>query len=121
MKNHLVPIILMLSIAANTVAQTPSCCMKPAGMAVFASNASFIAAHENPLPFTYSEGKGQMITFQTPDGKTGSAYYIPSATKSDKVLFVFHEWWGLNDYIKRESENIQKELGDFSVYAVDLY
>jgi carboxymethylenebutenolidase len=34
---------------------------------------------------------------------------------------VFHEWWGLNDYIKREAENLQAELGDVTVYAIDLY
>jgi carboxymethylenebutenolidase len=36
-------------------------------------------------------------------------------------VFVFHEWWGLNDYIKKETEELQKELGNVSVYAVDLY
>ena len=35
---------------------------------------------------------------------------------------MFHEWWGLNDYIKREAEKWQKELGGHvAVYAVDLY
>jgi carboxymethylenebutenolidase len=34
---------------------------------------------------------------------------------------MIHEWWGLNDYIKREVERLQKELGDVTVIALDLY
>src|SRR5204862_5007124 len=102
MKHYLFIIIFLLSL--SSYAQTHSCCMKPAGMAVFASNKDFIAAHEDPLPFTYTEGKGSMISFATPDGKQGSAYMISPAAKTNQVLFVFHEWWGLNDYIKREAE-----------------
>ena len=35
-------------------------------------------------------------------------------------LFVFHEYWGLNDYIKQESEKLSDDL-DVNVIAVDLY
>ena len=34
---------------------------------------------------------------------------------------MIQEWWGLNDYIKRESENLSAELGDVNVIALDLY
>jgi len=37
------------------------------------------------------------------------------------VLILFHEWWGLNDYIKREAVRWQDLLGNVDVYAVDLY
>ena len=34
---------------------------------------------------------------------------------------IFHDWWGLNDYIKREAVRWQGLLGNVDVYAVDLY
>ena len=34
---------------------------------------------------------------------------------------MIQEWWGLNDYIKRESDNISTELGNVNVLALDLY
>ena len=36
-------------------------------------------------------------------------------------IFVIHEWWGLNDYIKKESEGLWKDLGNVNVIALDLY
>jgi len=119
MKTYLVLIILLLSLSGY--AQQPSCCVKPTGMALLASNKNFIAAHEDPLPFVLEEQKGKMISFPVAGGKQGSAYAVLPAAKTEKVLFVFHEWWGLNDYIKREAETIQSEMGNVAVYAVDLY
>jgi carboxymethylenebutenolidase len=36
-------------------------------------------------------------------------------------LFVFHEWWGLNDYIKKEAEKYFVDLKEVNVLAIDLY
>jgi carboxymethylenebutenolidase len=36
-------------------------------------------------------------------------------------LIIFHEWWGLNDYIKMEAEKYYHDLGNVNVLAVDLY
>ena len=33
---------------------------------------------------------------------------------------MFHEWWGLNDYIKQEAEKLSSETGA-TVIAIDLY
>ena len=91
-------------------------------MQLLALNKSFKEAHQSPLPFSYSAQKGQMIHFSIPGGKDGNAFFVPADETTDKVLLIFHEWWGLNDYIKREAENWQKYLGgNISVYAVDLY
>ena len=92
-------------------AAAQNCCSKPTGMQLLAMNKSFKAAHEAPLPFTYSSEKGSMLKFPVADGADGSAFYVPANDNSDKVLIVLHEWWGLNDYIKREAENWQTELG----------
>jgi carboxymethylenebutenolidase len=101
-----------------------SCCKKPAGnsMQALALTKSFKAAHEAPLPINYAPEKGTMIQFPVTGGPDGNAFYVPADVPANKVLFIFHEWWGLNDYIKREAENWQKMLGGkVDVYAIDLY
>jgi carboxymethylenebutenolidase len=112
--------LILLFAASGLSAQR--CCKKPAGMQVWALNKEFKAAHETPLPLNYTPAKGSMIEFPVSGGPDGKAFYVPSDVPSDKVLIVFHEWWGLNDYIKREAENWQKMLaGKVAVYAADLY
>ena len=120
------PFILLAAIlffTANTaIAQI--CCQKPEGndMKALALNKSFKASHEAPLPLSYAPKKGKMVHFHVEGGDDGNAFYVPASESTDKVLLVFHEWWGLNDYIKREAENWQKYMGgNVAVYAIDLY
>jgi len=112
----------ILFFALNNAA-AQSCCKKPTDMQALALNKAFKASHLPPNPINYSPEKGSMIQFRVPDGgNEGNAFYVPSDEPSDKVLLIFHEWWGLNDYIKKEAEKWQKLLGGkVSVYAVDLY
>lgn len=113
-------IIIYLILGNNIFAQ--SCCDKNENWLAIASTTDFGAAHLSPLPLHYSpEEKDKMISFNTTDGKEGHAFYIPSDQPTNKVLIIFHEWWGLNDYIKREAESMQKLLGNVDVYAVDLF
>ena len=91
------------------------------GMAAFATDPSFVALHPAPLPLQY-EGKGEKVTFKTPDGADASGYLVKAKNKSDKWLFVYQEWWGLNDYIRRESDKFYNDLGgEVNVLALDLY
>ena len=123
--------LLLLAAAAlglaTAQAQTLSCCVRPAGgpnatesFAMLAANQDFSGGHEAPLPYRY-EGAGQVIEFNTTDGKTGHAFEIKSAKPSNKYLFVMHEWWGLNDYIKKEAARYAEELPGVNVLALDLY
>jgi carboxymethylenebutenolidase len=90
--------------------------------AFLASTKEFISDHALPRVYTHvSQNNGKMITYKCPDGKDGNAYYIPAKSKSDKWVFVFQEWWGLNDNIKRESETLYSSLGDVNVLAIDMY
>ncbi len=117
-------IALALFVLFLHTATAQSCCKKPAGndIKALALNKSFKASHEAPLPLNYTAQSGSMVHFPTSGGADGQAFYVPADEPTDKVLFVFHEWWGLNDYIKREAEKWQKELGGHvAVYAVDLY
>jgi len=123
MKKITSAVFALLILFANT-ANAQSCCKKPTGnnMKALALNKSFKAAHEAPLPLNYAAQSGSTIQFPTSGGADGHAFYVPADETTEKVLLVFHEWWGLNDYIKREAENWQKELGGHvAVYAVDLY
>ncbi len=98
-----------------------SCCPKPGDMCLLALNADFKASHEAPEPFTYAPEHGKMLSLPVKDGADANVFYIPAKEQTNKILLVFHEWWGLNDYIKREAESLQKSLGNVEVYAVDLY
>jgi carboxymethylenebutenolidase len=90
--------------------------------AAFASDRDFLNKHEEPLPFNLvSQTGGQQISYPTADGKTAKAWLIPSQKKSKNYLFVFHEWWGLNDYVKAEAEKFYKDLPDVNVICLDLY
>src|SRR5579862_4144670 len=115
--------LILFVLYGCLAAQTNSCCKISVNDQnnMLAMNEEFAKSHQPPLPFKLENGKGDFTIFKTPDGKTGRAYVVKSEKRTNKVLFVFHEWWGLNDYIKREAENWQKELGDVDVYALDLY
>ena len=90
------------------------------GMGQFTEDTTFKAAHEIPDSIDF-DGAGDMIEFATPDGKSGAAYSLKSTTNTNNYLFVIHEWWGLNDQIKREAERLFDSLGNVNVLALDMY
>lgn len=92
----------------------------PNDMSAMAADPAFQAMHDAPLPFVYT-GPGETISFTTPDGKTASGFLLKAPKKSNKWLFVYQEWWGLNDYIKAQSEAFHKDLDDVNVLALDMY
>ncbi len=93
----------------------------PDDMAVFASDPAFQALHLSPEKINY-QAKGEMIKIKTTDGQDASAYMLKAKNKSDKWLFVYQEWWGLNDQIKREADKFYDDLGgSVNVMAIDMY
>jgi carboxymethylenebutenolidase len=114
----------LLCIAVTLRAQAPACCTKPPAMSdmlALARTEAFARAHEAPEPFQYTAKRGTDISFQTLDGKKGHAYYVPASQAVERTLIIFHEWWGLNDYIRREADRLQDSLGPVDVYALDLF
>jgi carboxymethylenebutenolidase len=89
----------------------------------FASHLEFRNEHEEPIPITF-EGKGAIVTVKNAEGKECWGYEVkpPQAktTSAKNVIFVIHEWWGLNDHIKREAEMLANDL-NVRVIALDLY
>ena len=90
--------------------------------ALFASNKSFNNEHPNPRAYLHvSQVGGKMIKFKTPDGKEANGYLLQAKNKTNNWIFVFQEWWGLNDNIKRSSEDLFNDLGNVNVLALDMY
>ncbi len=77
--------------------------------------------HPTPINFKLENPKGEAIQFNAADGSSCGGYFIKSKNKSNKWLFVIQEWWGLNDYIKREADTYYTELKDVNVLAIDMY
>jgi carboxymethylenebutenolidase len=120
MKKLILPILLLGVTIAS--AQKMSCCSGPSNdMRAMADDPKFVASHEAPLPFNYTDQAGKMIIYSTPDGKTASAYVVLSSSPTNNFLIITHEWWGLNDYIKQRADELQKTLGNINVIAIDMY
>jgi len=120
--------LLSYTLKPSSQILTPDCyisCFESDMFAAFqkeAATADFANMHINPLPFVYKDAKGSMITFNTADGQQAQAYFIPAKKKSNKYLLVIQEWWGLNDYVKKESDWYWDELDkEANVLALDMY
>lgn len=105
-----------------------SCCQlafasNDGNMAKFTTDESFVASHQIPLEYNHNSLiGGEMITFKTNDVTDANAYFVKSKTKSNKWLFVYQEWWGLNDHIKKQADILYNEMGgNVNVLAIDMY
>lgn len=115
--------LLAFSLPGQTLPEV-TLCHTPAAdkFALFALNADFNQNHDEPWDYVHvSQSNGSLISFDTPDGKKGTGYLLKPGTPSDRWLFVFQEWWGLNDHIKREAEQFFNDLGNVNVLALDMY
>jgi carboxymethylenebutenolidase len=116
-------LFLLLFVYAAANAQTSMNCCSPTAteeFASFASNKTFIMSHEEPIPFVFESERGNDINYKTTDGTDAHAWEIKAKKSTPYYLFVIHEYWGLNDYIKQESEKLSDDL-DVNVIALDLY
>jgi carboxymethylenebutenolidase len=119
--------LFLLSMAATSMALAQgdvTACHTSAidKFATFASNREFNMEHPTPRVYTHvSLAGGQMIKFKTPDGKEANAYLLEGKPKTNNWILVFQEWWGLNDNLKRQSEDLYNDLGNVNVLALDMY
>jgi len=124
MISHISKILLFVFLYSSIYSQTnPSCCQASSIKAFtdLANDLTFVISHEEPIPFTLVNPIGKDITFPVDGGQDGKAYYIAGNKNSKKWIFVFQEWWGLNDYIKLQSEKLHESFPDVHILAIDLY
>lgn len=90
-------------------------------MAQFVDEPGFASFHPSPISFEF-EAQGEMVSFPTSEGVDGKGYLLKASTPSDQWLFVYQEWWGLNDHIKHQAEVFYDDLGGkVNVIALDMY
>lgn len=118
--------ITILLVQAQNFAQ--SCCStefvsNDGNMSVFMKDKTFVDTHLSPLDYKHTSlVGGEMITFKTADTLKANAYFVKSKVKTNNYLFVYQEWWGLNDYVKKEADNLfEKMNGKVNVIAIDMY
>lgn len=117
------PHLLVIALAATLMAcggNNPKENQKEESFEDLGNQAEFKEKHDEPKAMEATDFNGEMIDFAVEGGERATAY---AAMKdgSDMYVLVFHEWWGLNDYIKKESDRLSKELGYVNVIALDLY
>ncbi|MCH8274645.1 MAG: dienelactone hydrolase family protein [Armatimonadetes bacterium] len=93
-----------------------SCC---ADFAALGGNPAFVAFHESPKVINYRPQKGRMSKLEYGSQKA-DVFIVPPAEGSQAAVIMIHEWWGLNDHIKREAERLNAATG-YGVAAIDLY
>jgi len=128
MKKIYVFAILLLSVLSAFSQSKIACCHKtttaPSAtkkFAMLASNNKFVMAHANPKRMHFQSSIGKVINYKTADGLTANAYELKAKKPTNNYLLVIHEWYGLNDYVKREAEKLYNDLGNVNVIALDLY
>jgi carboxymethylenebutenolidase len=116
-------VLLLFFIHGIVFAQQKSCCKTTTNenFVQLASTENFASFHLAPEPFIFTPESGKMINFECSDNVKANAFEIRSSKETDKWLFIFHEWWGLNDYIKRTAEEYSKEFENVNIIAIDLY
>ena len=107
---------VLLVVACDSSVQSPS-----SGMAQFSSEKSFAEKHEIPEKLINFQAQGEPLSFETPDGKKGMAYAIMAKKKTNHYLLVIHEWWGLNDHIKMEADQLAEAFPSANIIALDMY
>jgi carboxymethylenebutenolidase len=117
----------LLFCGAFAFSQTKSkvvCCSNPSAtqqFAMLANSPKFVMFHKSPLPLRFQSSIGKAITYKTADGKTAGAYELKAKNPTNNYILVVHEWWGLNDWVKKESEKIYNDLGNVNIVDIDLY
>ncbi len=116
-------IFTILTAYVCLAGEKKSCCGPTATeeFAAFGKEMAFVSLHEAPEPFVFKSVGGESKTLKTADGLETVVYQVMAGKPTNNYLLVFHEWWGLNDYIKQEAENWQHEIGNVNVIALDLY
>src|SRR5581483_3521874 len=117
-------LVLALFCSICALCQNKMACCKESAthqFAMLASNKTFVMYHANPKPYQFQTTIGKAITYKAADGTDANAFEFKAKKPTNNWLLVVHEWWGLNDYVKHESEKLYNDLGNVNVLDLDLY
>jgi len=62
---------------------------------------------------------GQQVSYKSGNETVHAMLYVPQGKGPFPALVVIHEWWGLNDWVKQQAQNLAG-LG-YETLAIDLY
>ena len=80
---------------------------------------SKVPTHQkHPLDKNAPKPAGEMFDLKV-GGETAKAYLAKPKGKPQGALLVLHEYWGLNDWVKHQSDLLARE--GYTALAVDLY
>lgn len=123
LKRLILSSLFVLPLFASAInAKNSSCCATgPIEFAKLADDKNFRDKHDAPVNLSEYKALGEMKEIAVKSGAKAKIYTLTAKQKSNNYIIVFHEWWGLNNYVKRESDFLYQELGNVNVIAVDLY
>jgi carboxymethylenebutenolidase len=107
--------------SSNSEFENKACCAVDE-FAKFTTDKEFVNKHPNPIAFDFTPKYGEMSEIAVEGGEAANVFMVKAKKPTGKYLFVFHEWWGLNDYVKQEVEKYYEDFGrKVNVVAIDLY
>ncbi len=117
--------ILLLCLQWQAVfAQQQSCCAISAHDAFIRMSQSigFQEMHDIPKTLMLDSTMGKTIIYPNTDDQYSNAWLVEAKNKkSKKYVFVIHEWWGLNNFVKNEAIKLHEALPDVNILCLDLY
>src|SRR6266498_3756349 len=66
-----------------------------------------------------AETAGKMVSYPSGSEKVSGYLSAPAGSTKKPALVVIQEWWGLNDFIKRNADEFSRQR--YVALAVDLY
>ncbi len=118
MKSFIFTFIFLFAFQSTNAQK--SCCSATLAFNDNSEDRNFKSKHELKS-YSGPELKGKMIDIQIDGEDPAMVYALLSKKETNKYLFVFHEWWGLNDHIKGEADKYFSSIDDINVIALDLY
>ncbi|HLQ66408.1 MAG TPA: dienelactone hydrolase family protein [Candidatus Limnocylindrales bacterium] len=71
------------------------------------------------LAFPSAPARAGMVSFTQGSAKVNGYLETPEGEGTHPAIIAVHEWWGLNDWVKEQAEQLRKQ--GYVVLAVDLY
>ncbi len=124
MNTQIISFVCLVSVSGLSFAQDDiTICHVPATeqFAMLALEDGFYEEHDVPAPYVHKSQSGKIIKIPVEGGDQANVFELKASSTTSNYLFVVHEWWGLNEHIKKEAEKYFNDIGNVNVLAIDLY